>query len=97
MLPSARKYITEEPLCHPRDRKEIFKMMEDAMARDRRERGRRGRRDKEAVAIVRLSGAVVAERALSYLGKVRRVNPKRLFVSTVRGEDQAIVETFQVL
>ena len=88
-----------------RESQERAQMMEDAVARSRRERERSERREREAVASMRLSASVVAERALSYLGQAGRVDVEkglrgaveRLLVGIVREEQPFTGEICRLL
>ena len=74
------------------------RMMEDTIARARRDRERIELREREAVGSVRLSAKVVAERAFSFLAREGKVDAgkglqgavERLLVGIVRREDWAV-------
>ena len=88
-----------------REAEERARMMEDAIATTKRNRQRMERREREAVSSVRLSAKVVAERALSFLGKEGKVEVEkgsqgaveRLLVGMVRREDWAVEGACMVL
>ena len=88
-----------------REAEDRARMMEDAIATTKRDRERIERREREAVGSVRLSAKVVAERALSFLGKEGKVDVKkglqgaveRLLLGMIRKENWAVEGTCMAL
>ena len=88
-----------------REAEERARMMEDSIATTRRNRERMERREREAVSSVRLSAKVIAERALSFLGKEGKVEVEKglqgaveaLLVGMIRREDWAVQGACMVL